>query len=147
MRRLVMITSAVLALGSGVGAQPSYDRDQRTDESNRTRYDEGYRHRYDSAWSLLGSGELNMPIQKLMVGAQAGRFGHLRIQATSGRPVIRHVYVRFVDNTLQVIDVDRRLRPGEFVDLDVAGGARRISSVTIQGRPDPRAAYTVSAQY
>jgi len=148
MTRLTTITALLLALSTVATAQP-YPQDRRTDESYRhPGYDRGPYRGMEGAWKTFGTGDFNGPAQKFMVGAQEGRFTRLRLRAVQGAPVIRRIDVRYVDNSLQTIDVHRRLRRGEIVDLDLAGyRGRRISSITVWGRPDPYAAYDISGQY
>src|SRR5436190_16351710 len=45
----------------------------------------------------------------IVVGAKAGRFAQLRVDATQGTTVIRRVRVYFTDGTQKVVYVDRKL--------------------------------------
>ncbi len=121
MTRLVTIASVLLALGPVAGAQPR---------------DHGERHLNYDDWMTIGAGALQRGGKKLMVGAHAGQFHELRIQATRGTPLLRRVEVRCVDDTLQTIDVGRRLQPGEELDTDLNCRDCTISSITVIGRPD-----------
>ncbi len=144
MRRLT-IAGLLVALTTAVAAQPYPDYDRRYDRDDR--YHGPYRG-MEGAWKTFGSGDFNGPAQKFMVGADQGRFTRVRIRAVQGAPVIRSVQVRFLDNSLQTIDVRRRLHRGEIADVDLAGGrGRRISSITVWGRTDPYSAFEVSGQY
>ena len=94
-------------------------------------------------WSVLGVYSLAGPSEKTMVGAQAGRFGEVRIEAVRGTPVIRSIDVRYVDDTLQTFPIGRRLHPREVVRVQL-GPERPISSITVTGEPSRVDAYELS---
>jgi hypothetical protein len=102
--------------------------------------------RIDAAgWSTLGDRTLTAPSDKLVVGASAGRFSHVRVQVLHGAPQISSIDVRFLDSSLQTIPVGRQMRPGEVLELPL-GVARPIASITVSGAPDPGATVQVSAR-
>ena len=151
MKRLGMISSTMLlGLAAAAAAQPAPG--SRDDRAYRQGYEEGARAcRQDAApvfdgfgWRPLGSSTLATPSEKLMVGGQAGAFRRIRIRAIRGAPDIRAIAVRYVDDSLQTIGIRRHLRRGESVDVELGGGGRKISSITVLGRPDRRAVYEIS---
>ena len=98
-----------------------------------------------SGWRLLGSNVLQQPSEKLMVGTSAGRFSQVRISSSRGAPYVESVDIRLLNNELRSFDVRRRLSSGEAIDFDL-GGVYKVSSVTVTGRPDPRAVYEIAAR-
>jgi hypothetical protein len=138
MRRTI-IGAILFGLVASAYAEPRWgDRDRRTDEAFSERNTE-------QGWTRLGRMDLDRNGQRLMVGADAGRFHVLRIESSSGAPLIRRVNVRFVDNSVQTLNVDKRVRQGEPLDLQLDGN-RSISSITVDGRPDGRSAFIVTAR-
>jgi hypothetical protein len=70
----------------------------------------------------------------ITVGADAGRFAALRIDAAGGRTFIKQVYVQFENGQEQVVrDVDRTLARGEALTLDLDGGRRAIRRIVVYG--------------
>jgi hypothetical protein len=68
------------------------------------------------------------------VGAQAGLFGKLEINAAEGQSFIKQVYVQFDDGQEQVIrDLDRTLTPGQCLTLDLDGDQRAIRRIVVYG--------------
>lgn len=73
------------------------------------------------------------------VGGQLGRFGTLRIQATSGRVFVKQVYVQFANGERQIVrNLDRTLTSGESLTLDLDGSRRAIRRVVVSGSSSHR---------
>jgi hypothetical protein len=70
----------------------------------------------------------------ITVGAQAGRFETLQINAAGGRMFLQQVYVQFDNGQEQVIrNLDRTLTGNESVTLDLDGGRRSIRRIVVYG--------------
>lgn len=70
----------------------------------------------------------------ISVGAQAGRFGKLEINAANGRTHIQQVYIQFANGQEQVIrNLNRTLAPGECLTLDLDGNKRSIKRIMVYG--------------
>jgi hypothetical protein len=70
----------------------------------------------------------------IQVGAQLGRFGTLQIHATSGRTVVRQVYVQFADGQVQILrNLNRTLTDNDSLILDLDGGRRSLRRVIVYG--------------
>jgi hypothetical protein len=70
----------------------------------------------------------------ITVGAQAGRFEKLEINASSGRTFINQVYIQFANGQEQVIrGLNRTLANGECLTLDLDGNKRAIARVVVYG--------------
>jgi hypothetical protein len=70
----------------------------------------------------------------ITVGAQAGLFGTLELNAAEGQSFIKQVYVQFDDGQEQVIrNLDRTLTPGQCLTLDLDGDRRAIRRIVVYG--------------
>jgi hypothetical protein len=68
------------------------------------------------------------------VGAQLGRFGKLEIKPTSGRVMVRQVYVQFANDQVQILrNVDRTLAGNDCLTVDLDGDRRAIKRVIVYG--------------
>ena len=68
------------------------------------------------------------------VGAQLGRFGKLDIKPTSGRVMVRQVYVQFANDQVQILrNVDRMLAGNDCLTVDLDGDRRAIKRVIVYG--------------
>jgi len=67
----------------------------------------------------------------IVLGGTKGRFNTLQIEADSGRTYIMKVVVEFSDATFQQIDLNKTLRSGDDVTLDLAGSNRSINRILI----------------
>jgi hypothetical protein len=68
------------------------------------------------------------------VGAQLGRFGKLDIKPTSGRVMVRQVYVQFANDQVQILrNVDRMLTGHDCLTVDLDGDRRAIKRVIVYG--------------
>jgi hypothetical protein len=71
---------------------------------------------------------------EIKVGAQAGAFTTLKLDATGGRSFIRQVYIQFENGQEQIIrNLDRTLTGNECLTLDLDGGRRQIHRVIVYG--------------
>jgi len=74
----------------------------------------------------------------ITVGAQAGLFGKLELNADGGRTFIKQVYVQFADGQEQVIrNLDRTLTGNESLTLDLDGNRRAIRRIVVYGTELP----------
>ena len=70
----------------------------------------------------------------ITVGAEAGLFGKLELDAAEGQSFIKQVYVQFDDGQEQVIrNLDRTLTPGQRLTLDLDGDRRAIRRIVVYG--------------
>ncbi len=70
----------------------------------------------------------------ITVGAQAGRFDKLELNAVEGQPYIQQIYVQFDDGQEQAIrNVDRTLTPGQCLTFDLDGDQRAIRRIVVYG--------------
>ncbi|MBC7977037.1 MAG: hypothetical protein H7138_18835 [Myxococcales bacterium] len=70
----------------------------------------------------------------ITVGAQAGSFRKLELNAAGGRTFIKQVYVQFTDGQEQVIrNLDRTLTRGGQLSVDLDGGRRAIRRIVVYG--------------
>lgn len=83
------------------------------------------------------------------VGANAGTFTRLRVEAHSGRVFVQSVRVDFQDGGRKIARVEARLakrgkrtKPSVVIDF---GGAREIKQVVVRTDRTPRGTYTVHA--
>lgn len=80
----------------------------------------------------------------ITVGASAGPFSRLRIDASKGRPRVNTVRVDFKHGPSRVFKVrtrlDRKRKPSVQVDLH---GAREIRQIVVHGDPRSGGTYTV----
>ena len=68
------------------------------------------------------------------VGAQAGRFNTLQISASSGRSLIKQVYVQFDNGRWQVArNLDQTLAGNQRLTVDLDGNHRAIRQVIVLG--------------
>ena len=67
----------------------------------------------------------------IVLAGTKGRFNTLQIEADSGRTYIMKVVVEFSDATFQQIDLNRYMRGGEAVTLDLAGSNRSINRILV----------------
>jgi len=68
------------------------------------------------------------------VGAQLGRFGKLEIKPTSGRTLVRQVYVQFANDQVQILrNVNRSLTGNDCLTVDLDGDRRAIKRVIVYG--------------
>ena len=68
------------------------------------------------------------------VGAQLGRFAKLEIKPTSGRTLVRQVYVQFANDQVQILrNVDRMLTGNDCLTVDLDGDRRAIKRVIVYG--------------
>jgi hypothetical protein len=68
------------------------------------------------------------------VGAQLGRFDKLEIKPTSGRVMVRQVYVQFANDQVQILrNVDRTLAGNDCLTVDLDGDHRAIKRVIVYG--------------
>lgn len=74
----------------------------------------------------------------ITVGAQKGSFEAIRIMGTSGTTFVKMVQIDFADGTSQFLSaINRELRTGESVDLELDGHTRRaIARVTVWMKED-----------
>jgi hypothetical protein len=80
------------------------------------------------------------------LGADAGRFEALKLQAVRGSSYIQQVAVIFKNGRTQVIKVERALdgrNPTLMIDLD--GNQREIGRIVVYGSTAPRSAYQILA--
>ena len=83
----------------------------------------------------------------ITVGAEAGRFARLRVDAAHGRPRVLRLRIEYVDGTHRVANLDTTLhlprRPSAYVDLR---GAREIAQVIVMTDRSSKGSYTVHAE-
>jgi hypothetical protein len=71
---------------------------------------------------------------EIKVGAQAGAFTTLKLDATGGRSFIRQVYIQFENGQEQIVrNLNRTLTGNECLTLDLDGGRRQIHRVIVYG--------------
>ncbi len=77
------------------------------------------------------------------LGASAGRFTLLRLEASKGRPYVRSIRIDFTDGSRRVVRVGKTLgkRP-VYVDL---GGPHEIRQIMIDGDRRTKGLYTLHA--
>jgi hypothetical protein len=76
----------------------------------------------------FGAGEYRKDIMPSAVD----RFSKLRVSADSGRTYIMKVVVEFADGTQQQqINIDKTLRAGESLDLDLVGSTHTIGRILV----------------
>ncbi len=93
-------------------------------------YTEDRFNRYDLLAQDLnfGTGEYRKDIMPSAVD----RFSKIRIDADSGSTYIMKVVVEFADGTSQQqINIDKTLRAGQSLDLDLTGGKHTISRILV----------------
>jgi len=79
-----------------------------------------------------------------MIPVDAGnRYSKLRIQGTSGAPVVTRVTVHFARGGSQVVDLNERLSGGAGSVIDLNGDTRRISRIVVQTDGRSRGEYAV----
>jgi hypothetical protein len=145
-RRFVMRISAgfalILAAATGVAtAQPKHEETAR-----RVTLDEGSAPvRLPRGWVELAT---NTPVthgtEYLMVGAEAGRFDKLRIDAAQGKVVVLRAKVYFDDGTMKLFALDKHLDPkhSRSAVLDLAQ-PRSIDRVVITTESSTNGAYAL----
>jgi hypothetical protein len=75
---------------------------------------------------------------EIKVGAQAGAFTTLKLDATGGRSFVRQVYIQFENGQEQIIrNLNRTLTGNECLTLDLDGGRRQIHRVIVYGALGP----------
>lgn len=78
------------------------------------------------------------------VGAGAGTFTRVRIDADKGKPVVQSVRIDFKHGPSRVVRVGKKLRKGSSAYVDLRG-AREINQVVVTTDRSSRGTYTVSA--
>ncbi len=77
------------------------------------------------------------------VSADAGTFTMIRIEASSGRPIVRSVRVDYADGAHRFVQLDQVLRTGAAPTLIDLHGAHELQRIIVVGDPDSRGSYRV----
>lgn len=168
MRKLGLITAALLASSTVAGAWPwsgsvtvhtdndrhydnDHDRryndyDRRTDEGARDgqRYHAGDRRYEDNRFVQLAALPLDAK-SRVDIGPQAGAFSRIRVQAVDGRPLVYSIVVRFMNGTMETLNVNRRVGNGEVFDANL-NGRQPIAAIAIHGQPDGHSQLVIYGQ-
>lgn len=118
-------------------AQPVYT--QPAQPSYRSGWQSGWRPDWRSTQPVtLASGltfsKANAERTSITVGRQAGQFGSLQINATSGSNLIKLINIVFADGTHQTVrNINRTLLASQSMTLDLDGDRRAIRDITVYG--------------
>ncbi|MBS1120190.1 MAG: hypothetical protein H6Q90_2418 [Deltaproteobacteria bacterium] len=75
----------------------------------------------------------------ILVGSDKGRFNTITIEANGGRTYVMKVGIEFTDGTIQPIEVNRTLRGGQGMTIDLDRRNRSISRIFIYRADGPAA--------
>lgn len=78
----------------------------------------------------------------VMVGADAGAFSKLRVDATKGRTNVRKVKVFFTDGNVKTVRLDKALRQGKSVTVEL-GEPRTIDRVVVTTETHTKGEYAL----
>jgi len=95
-------------------------------------------------WVPLADGySATTPSQQIDLRGR-GEFARLRIQGTSGTPVIKQITIDYSDSEpAQVVRIDEQLAPGQVRDIDLNGGRRPVKRIIVYAEPQSSGQYTV----
>jgi hypothetical protein len=83
-------------------------------------------------WVPLASGVRARDGQMVVsLGKRAGRFDRFQLRVDTGSVFVRRFTVMYKDRSMEKIDLNRRLRAGEVLDVDVPGRGRVINRLII----------------
>ena len=162
MKRLATVTSLLLAFAGAASAQPWYgngqrpvpvDRGQRPYDRDRPYdrgVDEGMRHGDEGMrpgsrnWVvLMDRYSTSSDRQMIPLTNMRSRFHQIWIQGERGAPYVYKVYVEFMNGTYQTLDINRRLRPGQGVMMDLNGGMRALRRIVVYTEPEYGSSYSI----
>jgi hypothetical protein len=130
MKLLPILTA--LALGASAGSAFA-EPDRPLDAYDRSTY--GRYHR-DRGWVTLTAPLANFNNREFIrIGRDQGRFERLRLDVEAGRVYVRQVLINFADGTSQKLLLNRFLRAGEHIQIDVPGRARAINRLVVYTDP------------
>ena len=130
MKILPILTALALGASGGTAfAEP----DRPLDPYGRPSFHNPYR---DRGWVTLTAPLANYNNREFIkIGARQGRFERLRLDVPAGRVFVRQVLINFSDGTSQKLLLDRFLRAGEHIDIDIPGRARAINGMVVYTDP------------
>jgi hypothetical protein len=102
-----------------------------------------YEPRVGGAWTLLGVRESSVADNQFITVGDGRYFGQLKLRAEQGSPVITKVAVRFMDNSVQVINIGGRLDYRASMSLSL--NRKPINQIVIYTAAGSRGAYSVTA--
>jgi hypothetical protein len=148
----VVVPLVALVIGVAAPVPPALAEDRETTGRIRYKDDAPPDHAAEPADAARGDGwvELADPSPTkhgkvfITVGASAGTFSKLRIDARTGRPRVKTVRVDFKYGPSRIVEVRTRLDPKRkrsvYVDLH---GAHEIRQIVVEGDPRSAGTYTV----
>jgi hypothetical protein len=112
-------------------------------ENDTTWY--GGRRTYRPTWvSLTEPTRIERGRERIFVGAQAGRFTQLRLQASAGTTYLERVVVKFNDGTLQDVRLARVIDSRDpIAQFELDRDRRRIDRIVVYGDTAPGSSYQV----
>ncbi|MDB4962285.1 MAG: hypothetical protein JWP01_2284 [Myxococcales bacterium] len=150
MRIPALCTCLVAGLVSVVSAAPD---DEETTERVSYKDKDGASSnegppRSDGEWvEVADPTPANHGREYITLGADAGTFTRLRVDASQGRPIVKAIRIDFTTGRSRVVNLqivlDKKRRPSAYVDLK---GAREIQQIVVITDRDSKGLYTVNAE-
>jgi len=154
MRTMALLTALAMSAATAAYADPprTYDRDHDHDHDHDANITRDHYDRYThSHWAKDFHGRW-APLTQ--IGAIRGErqfgpaynnkgFRKIRVEAVRGEPMITQVKIQFMNDTLQVVDMNMSLPAGAGEVIDLNGDVRQIRRVIVYTDPQTRGAYTV----
>ena len=108
-------------------------------------YSTGYTYAPQSfgAWSVLGTRESAVPDNQFITVRDGRSFSKLMLTAEQGNPVITKIAIRFMDEHVQVVPVNGRLRAGTTMKLFLEG--RQINQIVVYTANGSHGTYSIAA--
>lgn len=75
----------------------------------------------------------------IVLGRYSGRFNSIQIEGTRGNTYVMKIAVEYMNNTAQFVDVNRVLRAGDYLNINLDGRNRKINRIFIYRADGPQA--------
>jgi hypothetical protein len=110
-------------------------------------YSSGYTYAPDTfgSWAYLGTRESAVPDNQFITVGPGKVFSRLKLTAEQGNPQITKVAIRFMDNSVQVINLNTRFRTGSSMKFFLDGGHREINQIVVYTASGSRGTYSITA--
>jgi len=149
MKTIALLTAVVLGVPAAAAyAQPARvqvevrDRDWRHDRYDS--YDQSHWNRdFKGRWVSLGNGYKAYNARQMISVDAGNRYSKLRIQGTSGAPVVTRITVQFANGGRQEVELNERLSGGAGSVIDLNGDTRKITRIIVHTDGRSRGEYAV----
>jgi len=149
MKTIALLTAVTL----GVPAAATYAQPARVQVEVRDRawqhdrydsYDQSHWNReFRGRWVSLGNGYKAYNARQQIAVDPNNRYRKIRIEGTSGAPMVTRVMVEFGNGQRQVVDLNERLNGGAGSVIDLNGDTRHIRRIVVQTDGRSRGEYAV----